>query len=89
MDFLKGLSEQLPWLIDAKGKILVGQWGKALIELIITYFQWLFDAVKFALNFVVEGSTSGLLMVPPMLWPLPWRVLPIGCSARGRLRSAC
>jgi glycine betaine/proline transport system permease protein len=67
MDFLKGLSEQLPWLIDAKGKILVGQWGKALIELIITYFQWLFDAVKFALNFVVEGSTSLLLMVPPII----------------------
>lgn len=67
MDFLKGLSEQLPWLIDAKGKILVGQWGKALIELIITYFQWLFDAIKFALNFVVEGSTSLLLMIPPII----------------------
>ncbi len=67
MDFLKGLSEQLPWLIDGKGKILVGQWGKALIELIITYFQWLFDAIKFALNFVVEGSTSLLLMIPPII----------------------
>jgi glycine betaine/proline transport system permease protein len=67
MDFIKGLSQQFPWLIDEKGKILFGKWGKALIEFIVTYFQWLFDALKVSLNFVVEGSTSLLLMVPPII----------------------
>lgn len=29
-------------------KIPVGQWGKALIDFVVTYFQWLFDAIKAA-----------------------------------------
>jgi glycine betaine/proline transport system permease protein len=52
--------------VDDKGKILVGQWGKALIEFIVTYFQWLFDAIKIALNFAVEGTTATLLLVNPI-----------------------
>jgi glycine betaine/proline transport system permease protein len=48
-------------------KIPVGQWGKALIDFIITYFQWLFDAIKTSLNFAVESSTDLLLMVPPVV----------------------
>ncbi len=59
--------ENLTWLIDANGKIQVGKWGKALVELITTYLQWFFDALTFALNFIVEGTTSTLLMVNPMV----------------------
>lgn len=59
--------ENFSWLIDAKGKIQVGMWGKALIEFIVTYFQWLFDAIKLSLNFVVDGTTGILLMLPPLV----------------------
>jgi glycine betaine/proline transport system permease protein len=48
-------------------KIPVGQWGKSFIEFIVTYFQWLFDAIKQFLNFTVEGATDSLLAVPPVL----------------------
>ena len=48
-------------------KIPVGQWGKAVIDFIITYFQWLFDAIKSALNWSVEGASYSLLQVPPVL----------------------
>ena len=48
-------------------KIPVGKWGKSFIDFIVEYFQWLFDALKISLNFVVEGSTAVLLMVPPIL----------------------
>jgi glycine betaine/proline transport system permease protein len=43
-------------------KIPVGKWGKSLIDFIVDYFQWLFDALKVSLNFVVEGTTAGLLL---------------------------
>jgi glycine betaine/proline transport system permease protein len=59
--------DNFSWLIDAKGKIQVGLWGKTLIEFIVTYFQWLFDAIKLSLNFVVDGTTGILLMVPPLV----------------------
>ena len=49
----------------ATWKIPVGKWGKALIDFIVDWFQWLFDALKLSLNFVVEGTTDILLMVPP------------------------
>ena len=40
----------------AAWKIPVGQWGKAVIDFIITYFQWFFDAlVSGRSNCVVEG----------------------------------
>ena len=48
-------------------KIPVGKWGKSVIEFVVEYFQWLFDALKISLNFVVEGSTAVLLMAPPIL----------------------
>jgi glycine betaine/proline transport system permease protein len=51
-------------------KIPVGKWGKSLIDFIVTYFQWLFDALKVSLNFVVEGTTAGLLMLPPVVLAL-------------------
>lgn len=53
------------WIVDRK--IPVGQWGKAIIDFIITYFQWLFDALKAALNWSVEGTSYWLLQVPPAL----------------------
>jgi glycine betaine/proline transport system permease protein len=53
------------FLVDTK--LPVGQWGKAVIDFIVEYFQWLFDAIKVALNFAVEGSTAALLTVPPVL----------------------
>ena len=59
--------DNLSWLIDAKGKIQVGAWGKALIEFIVTYFQWLFDALKLSLNIVVEDTTWALLLINPIL----------------------
>jgi glycine betaine/proline transport system permease protein len=51
-------------------KIPVGAWGKAVIDFIVKWFQWLFDAIKISLNFVVEGSTDLLLMLPPVVLAL-------------------
>ncbi len=51
----------------ASWKIPVGKWGKAVIDFIVTYFQWLFDAIKYSLNTVVEGTTFLLLQVPPVM----------------------
>lgn len=51
-------------------KIPIGKLGKILIDLVVDYFQWLFDAIKTALNFAVEGSTGILLMLPPELLAL-------------------
>jgi len=51
----------------ASWKIPVGQWGKALIEFIITWFEWLFDGIKDGLNGVVEGTTWLLLLCPPIV----------------------
>jgi len=51
-------------------KIPVGKWGKAAIDFVVEYFQWLFDAIKISMNFVVEGSTGLLLMLPPVVLAL-------------------
>jgi glycine betaine/proline transport system permease protein len=51
-------------------KIPVGQWGKAVIEFIVTNFQWLFDAIKTTLNWSVEGTSYLLLQLPPVLLAL-------------------
>ena len=48
-------------------KIPVGQWGKAFIDFIITYFQWFFDALSAVLEWSVEGTSYLLLQVPPLL----------------------
>ncbi|MFN0192517.1 MAG: choline ABC transporter permease subunit [Aestuariivirga sp.] len=51
----------------AAWKIPVGKWGKSVIDFIVTYFQWLFDAFKVSFNFIIEGSTWLLLQIPPVL----------------------
>jgi glycine betaine/proline transport system permease protein len=51
----------------ATWKIPVGQWGKSVIDFVVTYFQWFFDGLKYGLNFVVEGTTYELLQMPPVL----------------------
>jgi glycine betaine/proline transport system permease protein len=51
-------------------KIPVGQWGKALIDFIVEYFQWLFDAIKISLNFIIENATAFLLLLPPIMLAL-------------------
>jgi glycine betaine/proline transport system permease protein len=51
----------------AAWKIPVGKWGKAVIDFVVTYFQWLFDAFKVSFNFIIENSTWLLLQVPPVL----------------------
>jgi glycine betaine/proline transport system permease protein len=51
----------------ASWKIPIGKWGKAVIDFIVDYFQWLFDAIKVSMNFLVEGSTYLLLQIPPVI----------------------
>ncbi len=51
----------------ATWKIPVGQWGKALIDFIINWFEWLFDGIKDGLNGLVEGTTWLLLLCPPIV----------------------
>jgi len=48
-------------------KIPVGQWGKAFIEFVITYFEWFFDGLKNGMNWLVEGTTWLLLLCPPFV----------------------
>ena len=48
-------------------KIPIGQWGKAVIDFIITYFEWLFDAISELLKFTVDGTSGLLLGIPPIL----------------------
>jgi glycine betaine/proline transport system permease protein len=47
-------------------KIPVGPGGKAVIDFIITYFEWFFDGLKNGLNAIVGGSTWLLLQCPPV-----------------------
>jgi glycine betaine/proline transport system permease protein len=48
-------------------KIPVGQWGKAIIDFVIDYFQWFFDAISALLEWWVEGTSALLLQVPPLV----------------------
>ena len=48
-------------------KIPVGQWGKAVIDFIVTYFQWFFDAISTVLEVSVEGASALLLQIPAVL----------------------
>ncbi len=48
-------------------KIPVGKWGKAIIDFIIDYFQWLFDAISAVLEWWVDGTSELLLQVPPLI----------------------
>ncbi len=54
----------------AAWKIPVGQWGKAVIDFIITYFDWFFDGLSNGIEWVIEGSTYLLLLCPPVLLAL-------------------
>ncbi|MBL8791631.1 MAG: choline ABC transporter permease subunit [Rhizobiales bacterium] len=58
------------WIADKANKIPVGPWGKALIDFVITWFEWLFDALKNGLNGLVEATTWILLQCPPILLAL-------------------
>ena len=51
----------------ASFKIPIGKWGKAAIDFIVTYFQWLFDGISAVLEWAVEGSTFVLLQIPPVI----------------------
>lgn len=51
-------------------KIPIGQWGKALIDFIILYFEWLFDAISAVLQWSVSSTSELLLEVPPLLLAL-------------------
>ncbi len=51
-------------------KIPVGQWGKAVIDFIITYFSWAFDFIRIVFNYIVENCSWALLQVPPVLLAL-------------------
>ncbi|HUR44192.1 MAG TPA: choline ABC transporter permease subunit, partial [Aestuariivirga sp.] len=51
----------------ATWKIPVGRWGKALIDFIVTYFQWFFDGLSAVLEWSVEGTTFLLLQIPPVI----------------------
>jgi glycine betaine/proline transport system permease protein len=48
-------------------KLPIGRWGKAIIDFVVTYFQWLFDAISAVLEWSVEGTSFVLLQVPPVL----------------------
>jgi len=58
------------WISDKANKIPVGPWGKAMIDFVITWFEWLFDGLKNGLNGLVEGTTWILLQCPPILLAL-------------------
>ena len=51
-------------------KLPVGQWGKAVIDFITTYFPWFFDFIRLSFNFVIESASKGLLQIPPVLLAL-------------------
>jgi glycine betaine/proline transport system permease protein len=51
----------------ADWKIPVGQWGKAVIDFITENFEWFFDAISEMLKFAVDGTSSLLLQLPPLL----------------------
>lgn len=51
-------------------KIPVGQWGKSAILFVTDNFEWFFDGLKVGMNFLVEGTTSLLLVCPPFVLAL-------------------
>jgi glycine betaine/proline transport system permease protein len=61
--------DPVSWYV-AQWKIPVGKWGKAVIDFIVTYFEWFFDGLSAALEWIVEGATDVLLFIPPVLLAL-------------------
>ena len=56
-------------------KIPVGQWGKSIITFITTNFEWLFDGISSAIEWVIDGFTYLLLLCPPILLALTIAVI--------------
>jgi glycine betaine/proline transport system permease protein len=48
-------------------KIPIGLWSKAIIEWLTDNFEWLFDAVSLFMKTVIDGTSDGLLYLPPLL----------------------
>lgn len=48
-------------------KIPVGQWGKAVIDFIIAYFEWFFDGLRSGLNATVDDTAWFMLLWPPFV----------------------
>jgi glycine betaine/proline transport system permease protein len=64
------------FLIDHK--IPVGSWGKSFITFITDNFEWLFDGLKSALNWLVDGTTHMLLWCPPVALALALAAIAYG-----------
>jgi glycine betaine/proline transport system permease protein len=52
---------------SADCKIPVGRWIAVIFDFLKTYFDWLFDAIKFGLTASLEGLIGGLLALPPLV----------------------
>jgi glycine betaine/proline transport system permease protein len=48
-------------------KIPIGQWSKAIIDWLTDNFEWLFDAVSAFLRSIIDGTSDGLLFLPPVI----------------------
>jgi glycine betaine/proline transport system permease protein len=61
--------EQLQKLeqLVSDNKIPIGQWSKSAIEWLTTNLGWLFNAISKFLKIVIDGSSDGLLVVPPLI----------------------
>jgi glycine betaine/proline transport system permease protein len=55
------------FVVDAKGKIRVGDHGESATKFILEKFEWFFDGVKSVLNTVFDATKDGLLFIPPIL----------------------
>jgi glycine betaine/proline transport system permease protein len=53
------------WITDHK--IPVGRWIAAFITFLTDNFEWLFDAISLVLSLLINGTTAGLLWVPPII----------------------
>jgi glycine betaine/proline transport system permease protein len=55
------------FIAERANRIPIGEVGKAIIDFIVTWFEWLFDGIKFGLNTLVETTTWVLLQSPPVV----------------------
>ena len=65
------------------------QVGQGVHRIYRRLFQWLFDAHQGGAQLVVEGATSLLLQLPPVLLAVILAGFAYGCSGRSRWPSAC
>jgi glycine betaine/proline transport system permease protein len=61
--------EQLQKLeqLVSDNKIPIGQWSKSAIEWLTTNLGWFFNAISKFLKIVIDGSSDGLLLIPPLI----------------------